>query len=53
MKCETIPVTVGGTVQAKLSLYIQEDYPETYGERKRPLVLICPGGGYQIGRAHV
>ncbi len=45
MKCETIPVTVGGTVQAKLSLYIQEDYPETYGERKRPLVLICPGGG--------
>ena len=37
MKCETIPVTVGGTVQAKLSLYIQEDYPETYGERKRPL----------------
>lgn len=48
MKCETIPVTVGGTVQAKLSLYIQEDYPETYGERKRPLVLICPGGGYHM-----
>ena len=47
MKTETIQVTVEGTVQASLSLYIQEDYPDTYGERKRPLVLICPGGGYE------
>lgn len=39
MKTETIQVTVEGTVQASLSLYIQEDYPDTYGERKRPLVL--------------
>ncbi len=52
MKTETIQVTVEGTVQASLSLYIQEDYPDTYGERKRPLVLICPGGGYEhVGRA--
>ena len=47
MKYENIQVTVDGTVQASLSLYIQEDYPDTYGERKRPLVLICPGGGYE------
>lgn len=47
MKYETIPVTVDGTVQASLCLYLQEDYPEIYGERKRPLVLICPGGGYE------
>ncbi|MDE6363222.1 MAG: alpha/beta hydrolase [Lachnospiraceae bacterium] len=47
MKVETIQVTVDGTVQASLSLYIQEDYPNTYGERKRPMVLICPGGGYE------
>ncbi|MDE6916728.1 MAG: alpha/beta hydrolase [Lachnospiraceae bacterium] len=47
MKYEKIPVAVDGTVQAALSLYIQEDYPDTYGERRRPLVLICPGGGYE------
>ena len=47
MKCEKIPVTVGGTVQATLALYIQEDYPDTYGERRRPMILICPGGGYE------
>lgn len=47
MKYEKIPVTVGGTVQAALALYIQEDYPDTYGERRRPMVLICPGGGYE------
>lgn len=47
MKYEKIPVTVDGTVQAALALYIQEDYKDTYGERKRPLVLVCPGGGYE------
>lgn len=47
MKYENIKVTVEGTVQAALSLYIQEDYPDTYGERKRPMVLVCPGGGYE------
>lgn len=47
MKYEKIPVTVDGTVQAVLALYIQEDYKDTYGERKRPLVLVCPGGGYE------
>ena len=33
MKTETIQVTVEGTVQASLSLYIQEDYPDTYDGR--------------------
>lgn len=47
MKYESVKVEVKGTVQAVLSLYIQDNHPETYGERKRPLVLICPGGGYE------
>ena len=41
-----IDVKVAQSVQAKLTLYIQEQYPEIYGDRKRPMVLICPGGGY-------
>ncbi|MEZ3447387.1 MAG: alpha/beta hydrolase [Lachnospiraceae bacterium] len=47
MKYEKVPVTVDGAVQAELALYIQEDYPDTYGERRRPMILICPGGGYE------
>lgn len=47
MKYESVKVEVKGSVQAVLSLYIQDDHPETYGDRKRPLVLICPGGGYE------
>ncbi len=44
---EKIPVAVEGTVQAELALYIQDDHPETYGERRRSMILICPGGGYE------
>lgn len=47
MKYEKIKVGVEGTVQAELVLYIQDDHPDTYGERRRPMVLICPGGGYE------
>jgi len=47
MKFETIKIEAAGTVQASLSLYIQENYRETYGERKRPFILVCPGGGYE------
>lgn len=47
MKFEKVRVAVGGAVQAQLALYMQEDYPDTYGERRRPMVLICPGGGYE------
>lgn len=47
MKFENVKVEIEGAVKAQLSLYIQESYPETYGDRKRPMVLICPGGGYE------
>ena len=44
---ENVKIEVGNSVGANLSLYIQEDYREMYGERKRPLILVCPGGGYE------
>lgn len=47
MKIEDIKVGAAGTVGARLTLYIQEKYPKVYGERKRPMVLIIPGGGYE------
>jgi len=47
MKYEKIQIAVEGTIQAELALYVQEDYPDIYGERRRPMVLICPGGGYE------
>lgn len=46
MLYKEIKVRADHAVEAVLSLYIQESYPQTYGERKRPIVLICPGGGY-------
>lgn len=47
MKYESVKINVSGAVNAKLDLYIQEGYMEVYGDRKRPLVIICPGGGYE------
>jgi acetyl esterase/lipase len=47
VKYESIKVEADNSVQAHLSLYIQESYPQVYGERKRPLVLVIPGGGYE------
>lgn len=46
MKYEVIDIKIANFVQANLTLYIQDQYPEVYGDRKRPMVLICPGGGY-------
>ena len=46
MKYEVIEIKIAQSVQANLTLYIQEQYPEVYGDRKRPMALICPGGGY-------
>ena len=53
----------GSQDYAKLTIYIQDDSPEI-GIHERPLILVCPGGGYgmtsdreaevivfQIGRA--
>lgn len=44
---ETYPITMAGSLPyAKLTVYIQEYFEEiVLGDR--PLVLICPGGGYE------
>lgn len=47
MRYETWKVDVPGAVQAKLDIYIQDSHPENLVIEKRPLVLICPGGGYE------
>lgn len=36
------------TLDAKLSVYIGDNSPEIDKDRKRPLVLICPGGAYAM-----
>ena len=46
MRYEVMDIKIANSVQANLTLYIQDQYPEVYGDRKRPMVLICPGGGY-------
>ncbi|OLA59207.1 MAG: acetylesterase [Roseburia sp. CAG:10041_57] len=38
---------IAHSVQATLTIYAHEDYPEVYGERNRPMIVICPGGGYE------
>lgn len=46
MTNETFPIKVDGSLEnSKLVTYIQENYDEILID-KRPLVLICPGGGY-------
>lgn len=47
MKYENVKIEIGDAVEAHLSLYIQDNHPDTYGERKRPMVIVCPGGGYE------
>lgn len=46
MKIKETKIELAHAKQAKLVIYLQEEYPEVYGERKRPMVLVCPGGGY-------
>ncbi len=43
MKCEKIKID-----EAVLETYFLEGSPELANSRKRPLVLICPGGAYAI-----
>lgn len=33
--------------EAELTLYLLDNYPEIDAERVRPMILICPGGGYR------
>ena len=47
MKYEVIDMKIAHSVQATLTIYAHENYPEVYGERKRPMIVICPGGGYE------
>ena len=47
MKYEVIDIRIAHSVQATLTIYAHEDYTEVYGERKRPMIVICPGGGYE------
>lgn len=47
MKIKEVKIKVGSAKQAKLVVYLQEEYPQVYGEeRQRAMVLVCPGGGY-------
>jgi acetyl esterase/lipase len=47
VKYEKIKVEAQNSVSASLALYIQESYPNVYGKRKRPVIIVCPGGGYE------
>ena len=47
MKYKVIDMKIAHSVQATLTIYAHEDYPEVYGERNRPMIVICPGGGYE------
>jgi acetyl esterase/lipase len=47
MKYEVVDIKIAHSVQATLTIYAHEDYPEVYGERNRPMIVICPGGGYE------
>ena len=47
MKYEVIDMKIAHSVQATLTIYAHENYPEVYGERNRPMIVICPGGGYE------
>lgn len=43
MRLEQISLTAGGSLQ----VYCQANSPEIDPQRRRPLILICPGGGYE------
>lgn len=46
MRFETWKLDIPGAVQAKLNIYLQDSYPGTLVMENRPMVLVCPGGGY-------
>ena len=48
MKCDTIEIKTKKASTARLFTYFLENYEEIDRDRKRPAVIICPGGGYRI-----
>lgn len=46
MKCEIIPIKTKAKTKADIHTYFPDNYDEIDSSRTRPLVLICPGGGY-------
>ena len=49
MRCEQVRVPMQGAApDTALSTYILDNNEEVDIRRKRPLILICPGGGYQF-----
>ena len=47
MKYNIIPVQTPKATDARLYTYILDNFEEIDSNRTRPLVLICPGGGYE------
>ena len=45
MKCQTIYLREGRT-DITLTTYILDDSPEMLGGKRRPAVIVCPGGAY-------
>ncbi len=49
MKIEQIDLTCPeNNHTTRLTCFILQNYPDYCGERKRPAVIICPGGGYEF-----
>ena len=48
MKYNIVPVQTSKSTDARLYTYILDNYEEIDSSRTRPLVLICPGGGYEF-----
>ena len=48
MKYNIIPVQTPKATDARLYTYILDNFEEIDSNRTRPLVLICPGGGYKF-----
>ena len=48
MKYLEIPIEVNGSVEdARLETYILDTPVEKIHIKKRPMIVICPGGGYE------
>lgn len=45
MRCEAIQIGSGG---AAIQTYLLDNFPQIEKNRRRPVVIICPGGGYEF-----